>query len=1188
MNMGKQYLINFLVTMTGDKITAKRFKMFEAQIKGTGKTMVATGKQAQTMGNWFSTIAKRALLTIPAWLLLRRIFMGIFGTIDHVTTKNMELADAMARIKTVVSASSKHIERDMAIIEEVISRVAVTTRRDIGELAEVFYYLRTANLTTAEAISAFEPTVATLVGTMGDAKTVTRAVAGIYNTMGENLGKNLSTYEKFQKINDVLTYTYACYTPDTEVLTDKGWKLFTELDRTEKVATLNPNTHELEYQKPIKYVNKDFEGKLLHLKGRFVDIKVTPLHKLYAKIGYKTKNKAYKRVRAEEVYRKPKTFYRGSNWNGKNPEYFVLPEIDNHQLDGKSKRIPIKTWLKFLAWYLSEGTYMWKEGIDPTYKIQIYQSRKSKYWDKLKKIMEEMPFNYSEFNRGFIIHSKQLTSYLKQFGKSYEKFIPDFVKKLSKDLIRLFLKTYTYGDGSFRKKSFVIITSSKTMRNDLQELGLKADYGTTYKIRNGKVKNICGITTKKKTRNCWGISFSDRTEILISQEKNEYYAKKQNRKTTSKEEWIDYKGKVVCVEVPNHTLFVRRKGKAFWCGNTQDVQIDELASSYTKLAPYLTGLSDSFTDIVTMLGFLNTRMLRAGRTGRLLGRTILQLTKNADKLRKSFGVVFDPDAPISLLDTIEQINISLATQGDITSKQSEMLREVFGTRGLVPMRLMLASYNDMIEAIDEANIKAEGYAEKMRLIREATAKAQIGRFKNLLVVLSKDFASATGNAGDFVEMLTKMNDNLEISRDSVSSYGTTIGWLFDSINRGIAPLTAGWAQLMDILTFNFQDVMPHGAWGISQFMGLKNLGDYAYDLEEKRLETQRKRQKEESIRLRMQTKEVELQEQLTEAERDTEKMLKHQSNLMKNLGASSLAVSKYEYEKLKLIYQETGAREDLNNMTKARNKLLEEQAKSQQKLVEQAEKLISKYVTANKERREELETLAKLRQLSPAEMGGVWSRLWDENELSLVLDNLEYFTSEQQKAIYEIARAKFPHFAELIDEPFGKEAIDEFSSYWKEQGYDKGQEFWNKWEELGIKAINNVFGESWDRVLEDFKVFVTGISEVTASQQNYREMLEQIKQKESYATAFGSPLDRYHSKRQHWTYQSKMAGVPNVQTGFGKQIAPINVAVSVDGASKDLANAISEKIKSELIADKNFTESLVKSNRDLIIRNLKW
>src|SRR3990167_3212186 len=44
-----------------------------------------------------------------------------------------------------------------------------------------------------------------------------------------------------------------CYDERTEILTDKGWKYFKDLDKTEQVATLNPDTNEIIYQKPLEY-----------------------------------------------------------------------------------------------------------------------------------------------------------------------------------------------------------------------------------------------------------------------------------------------------------------------------------------------------------------------------------------------------------------------------------------------------------------------------------------------------------------------------------------------------------------------------------------------------------------------------------------------------------------------------------------------------------------------------------------------------------------------------------------------------------------------------------------------------------------------------------------------------------------------------------------------------------------------
>jgi dCTP deaminase (EC 3.5.4.13) len=74
------------------------------------------------------------------------------------------------------------------------------------------------------------------------------------------LGK--STYARSGIIVNI-TPLEACYDEDTEILTLEGWKKFKDLKDDEIVATLNPNTNELEYQKIVK--KQKFEHNLYTL-----------------------------------------------------------------------------------------------------------------------------------------------------------------------------------------------------------------------------------------------------------------------------------------------------------------------------------------------------------------------------------------------------------------------------------------------------------------------------------------------------------------------------------------------------------------------------------------------------------------------------------------------------------------------------------------------------------------------------------------------------------------------------------------------------------------------------------------------------------------------------------------------------------------------------------------------------------
>ncbi|MEM3088602.1 MAG: endonuclease Q family protein [Candidatus Bathyarchaeia archaeon] len=72
----------------------------------------------------------------------------------------------------------------------------------------------------------------------------------------------------------------SCYDEKTEVLTDNGWKKFSEIRYSDKICTLNLKTDQIEFQNPIGIFKYKYQGKMYRLKTRKVDLFVTPNHKL--------------------------------------------------------------------------------------------------------------------------------------------------------------------------------------------------------------------------------------------------------------------------------------------------------------------------------------------------------------------------------------------------------------------------------------------------------------------------------------------------------------------------------------------------------------------------------------------------------------------------------------------------------------------------------------------------------------------------------------------------------------------------------------------------------------------------------------------------------------------------------------------------------------------------------------------
>lgn len=91
-----------------------------------------------------------------------------------------------------------------------------------------------------------------------------------------------------------------CYTPDHEVLTERGWVPFPELEKEDRVCTLNPETNEIEYDHPSRITEFDHSGSLFKFENDRVSFRVTPGHKMYVSED----GEEYKLKRAESISQK--------------------------------------------------------------------------------------------------------------------------------------------------------------------------------------------------------------------------------------------------------------------------------------------------------------------------------------------------------------------------------------------------------------------------------------------------------------------------------------------------------------------------------------------------------------------------------------------------------------------------------------------------------------------------------------------------------------------------------------------------------------------------------------------------------------------------------------------------------------------------------------------------------------------
>lgn len=366
----------------------------------------------------------------------------------------------------------------------------------------------------------------------------------------------------------------ACYSEDTEVFTESGFRNIKELKIGEKIWSVNPETNELELTEMEKLHMYFYKGSMVRVNTRFMDFLVTPNHNIPAWF-----TKRWKFLKAEELQKRYKTsFLRSFKWRGKDfdgaqPQLcFKDSPIEVHKgFRGlKSYNIKkfllskdsLKKWIRFLGWFIAEGcAYKSKSG----YLIRIYQTNKENRKEILK-LLECIGFKPFECNRSVDFQSKQLYEYLRNECGSdcYNKKIPRWIMELDKEYLIEIFYSLIKGDGSVHKQKnrnvphMTFITSSKQLMNNFVELVLKLGKNCNVNF-DGKVYRI-------------QVNLSHLKHILYS--KRNLYDRRGTKQITTEE----YEGFVYCPQLKrNHTLIIKRNGKICLNGNSYDIGLQSLS-----------------------------------------------------------------------------------------------------------------------------------------------------------------------------------------------------------------------------------------------------------------------------------------------------------------------------------------------------------------------------------------------------------------------------------------------------------------------------------------------------------------------------------------------------------------------------------------------------------------------------------
>lgn len=326
----------------------------------------------------------------------------------------------------------------------------------------------------------------------------------------------------------------ACYDNQTEILTNKGWKLFNNLDKTELVAQYNLDKT-IEFVKPLEYFKDRYKGKMIKFsksKGyKYIDAIVTPNHKM---------------VRLNESG--ALDLFEAGDFSYKNRKGYSHRNDLVISGNAVSKIRELTNLDRLKIAFQADGSF-------PSYK-EDYNGLKGKGFPirfSLKKDRKKERLEY-------LLKSENLEYTLTQYENGYysfwinvpEKFVKDFswvnLENLGYEECVDFINELQYWDGTLKNNCIIYSSINKNCIDTVQAICAISNYKTQYNEYIDPRED-----SKRKPLH------------TLSIQPNKTSVKGNN---IVREE-IDYDDYVYCVSVPSKMIITRRNNTVLVCGNTE-------------------------------------------------------------------------------------------------------------------------------------------------------------------------------------------------------------------------------------------------------------------------------------------------------------------------------------------------------------------------------------------------------------------------------------------------------------------------------------------------------------------------------------------------------------------------------------------------------------------------------------------
>ena len=337
-----------------------------------------------------------------------------------------------------------------------------------------------------------------------------------------------------------LALNFPCLLPSSQALSKtKGWVNYEDLKVGDEILAFNRDIGESEWQKVERVNVFDYDGDMIRLKTKHLDVLSTPDHRWVV-----TKPNKISKLDKTEVLTSDELY------NSDKPYAIPIRAPHNNQVKARYSDV----YVAFLGWYLTDG-YLKNGNI-----VRICQSNtaNSHKVDIIDSIMEELGVEFSRREKNQVIWEIRDPEFVYKLNRLVpeRKLNMKLLTRLTNPQLSILLENMRLGDGWS-----IWVTGDKTQGELLQALVVLCNNTSSmYELSHegdlsyfkDKKPSKYGQEFVRATKTSYGVKFSNFRKSVNT--KNTYNS--ENNLTKEK-----YVGKVWCPTVKSGAFFTRVIGE---------------------------------------------------------------------------------------------------------------------------------------------------------------------------------------------------------------------------------------------------------------------------------------------------------------------------------------------------------------------------------------------------------------------------------------------------------------------------------------------------------------------------------------------------------------------------------------------------------------------------------------------------